>query len=190
MKKNIMILIATTLVFAITVIGATLAFFTDEGEVTNTFVTGDVAITLHDLLGEEDFPVEEGIENITPGDEFDKNVFVSSQGSIDTYVRVQLIPSWDPEEVEEGQDLIPLDINLVELDLDLDNWILIDDWYYYMEVLEEDEETSKLLDGLVFSTDIDNNYANASFSIEVIAEGIQATNDAAETQWGVDTSGW
>lgn len=188
MRNKISIIILVTMIFSLAVVGATLAYFTDEGEVTNTFVSGDVAITLYDLLETQettdDFPVD-GISNVTPGDSYGKQVYVSSQGSIDTYVRVQLTPEWS----SENQQLI-LDPNIVQLNLDLENWVLIEGWYYYKDVLQEGDETTLLLNGLTFSPQMDNNYANASYTLEVNAEGIQATNNAINNEWGIDPLTW
>ena len=70
MRKSTMTMAVATLAISLLIVGATLAWFTSEGEVTNLFATGDVAITLHDLLETEeatgDFP-SEGISNVTPG---------------------------------------------------------------------------------------------------------------------------
>lgn len=190
MKRNITKLTLSLLVLALVVVGATWAWFTDDAEVENRFATGDVAITLHDLLDDEEFPVENGISGVTPGDVYGKNVFVSSQGSVDTYVRVKLTPAWNKEEPSVMNDDPVLDVELVELNLDLKNWVKIGDWYYYKHVLEKGDDTSKLLDGVTFSTKIDNDYANASFTIDVVAEAIQATNGAIEDFWKVDSNTW
>jgi predicted ribosomally synthesized peptide with SipW-like signal peptide len=191
MRKSTMTMAVATLAISLLIVGATLAWFTSEGEVTNLFATGDVAITLHDLLETEeatgDFP-SEGISNVTPGDSYGKQVYVSSQGSIGTYVRVRLTPQWEFE--NQLANLVNLDTDMVLLNLDTENWVFIGGWYYYKGILQQGDQTTLLLDGLTFSPEMGNEYANGIYTLEVEAEGIQATNDAINSAWGVNPLTW
>lgn len=172
-----MMLMVSALALVLAIGGATLAWFTNAADpVTNTFATGDVAITLHDEFNKEE------AKNVIPGDEYNKDVYVTSEGSINTYVRVKLTPAWD----KEG-----LDTNVVKLTLDTTKWIKIGDWYYYKEALTKGGQTTKLLDYVTFNgAAMDNSYQEGEFTIQVEAEAIQATNNAAEAEWKVNTTNW
>jgi len=165
--------------------GAALAWFSDTAApVTNVFNTSTVEITLHDNMGETTFPTE-GITNVNPGDSYDKEVYVTSTGSEETYVRVKLTLSWTPP---EGYDGPALDTAAVTLNIDSTNWVLGEGgWYYYKSILTPSSpDTTKLLDGVTFSGPlVNNNYQNAAFSIEVEAEAVQASHEAFVDEWGI-----
>lgn len=183
--ENRKLLITSMLLVGLIAVGGTLAWFTDMGEVINTFETGNVAVTLHDILDGDEYPDGKDISNVMPGNEYDKEIYVSSQGSIDTFVRVKLEYNWysDPK----GAADIYLPVENVDLKIDDENWKQVDGWWYYKHPLKNGEESSKLVNGIAFDKELTNNdYKNAAFIIEAKAEAVQATNGAAQDIWGVD----
>ena len=180
MKKSILVGMLVFSLAALMVVGGTLAWFTSEAEVTNTFTAGTVEIEV----------VEDGakgsiIENWNPGDTTDYDVSVKSLGSKQTYVRVKLEPVWydDDEEAE-------VDENNVELTLAEDwedYWVLADGWYYYKNILGEDDETSLLLDEVhLKGEETDNKYQGLTLKIKVEAQAVQASNDAIFDAWELE----
>ncbi|WP_130806324.1 BsaA family SipW-dependent biofilm matrix protein [Senegalia massiliensis] len=169
MKKRLIITLSLVAI-AILAIGGTMAWFTSTPEaIDNTFKAGTVDIEVN----------ENGFENITnwnPGDETNKDVTVISKGTKKTYVRVQLTPTWSNE----------MSIDNVELMINSNDWILHDGWYYYKYILEENEETSKLLDSVkLLGEETGNDYQGATFTLNVKAESVQASNDAYKDVWGL-----
>lgn len=193
MRKRSIMLLAMLLFLVSAVTGLTMAWFSDKAPpVMNTFEVDTVNIQLYDKLGAVDFP-EAGI-NVNPGDTFDKEVFVKSLGSEKTYVRVLMAPKW----VSSKGTALPLKSRLVDtvtMNLGAD-WIAGPtgeipatggQWYYYKYMLDKDEVTTKLLDGVVFSGPaIGNDYQGASYTIDVYAEAVQASYDAFLYEWGIE----
>lgn len=180
MKKSILVGMLVFSLAALMVVGGTLAWFTSEAEVTNTFKAGTVEIEVLEKGETED------ITNWNPGDTTDYDVSVKSLGSKQTYVRVKLEPVWydDDEEAE-------VDENNVELifgeDLE-ENWVLDDGWYYYKEILEQNQETSLLLDKVhLKGKETGNEYQGLTLKIKVEAQAVQASNDAYKDAWGINS---
>ena len=181
MKKSILVGMLVFSLAALMVVGGTLAWFTSEAEVTNTFTAGTVEIEV----------VEDGakgsiIENWNPGDTTDYDVSVKSLGSKQTYVRVKLEPVW-----YDGDEEAEVDENNVELTLAEDwedYWVLADGWYYYKNILGEDDETSLLLDEVhLKGEETDNKYQGLTLKIKVEAQAVQASNKAYQDAWGINS---
>ena len=195
------------------VAGGTMAWFTDEaGPVINTFEAGTVEIELcdktisYDDNGEplkdedenilyEDFnELAQNFLNVNPGDDYSKIVYVKNIGTKHAYVRVKLTPKWslaDGKSFPEGftaATLAPAEL----IELDLTNWVLIGDYYYYKGILSANNGlTTDLLTGVRFAgANMPNNYQGATFTIDVEAQAIQATNGAINDLWKIDPVEW
>lgn len=186
MKNKLRLILLTSIFAAVALSGAALAWLSYTADpVMNVFRAGTVDITLYDKLGEAEFP-SDGIGNVNPGDFYDKEVYVVSNGSKETYVRVKLTPSWTPPRGYEGDELDP---DVVSLNIDTANWVLGEDgWYYYKHILTSiNTDTTKLLDGITFSGPLmDNSYQGATFSIDVEAQAVQASHYAFLTEWAIN----
>ena len=180
MKKSILVGMLVFSLAALMVVGGTLAWFTSEAEVTNTFKAGTVEIKVLEK-GET-----EGITNWNPGDTTDYGVSVKSLGSKQTYVRVKLEPVWYNGEIEANVDKDNVELTLAE------NWekywVLDDGWYYYKEILEQNQETSLLLDKVhLKGEETDNKYQGLTLKIKVEAQAVQASNKAYQDAWGIES---
>jgi len=180
MKKSILVGMLVFSLAALMVVGGTLAWFTSEAEVTNTFKAGTVEIEVLEK-GEN----EENITNWNPGDTTDYDVSVKSHGSKQTYVRVKLEPVWYDGEKEANVDEDNVELTLAE---DWENyWVLADGWYYYKEILEQNQETSLLLDKVhLKGEETDNKYQGLTLKIKVEAQAVQASNDAIFDAWELE----
>lgn len=178
MKKSIVILMTTALV-ALLVVGGTMAWFTAEAEATNSFKAGTLTINLVDEFDEEE------AQNVNPGDCYDKTVYVENTGTKRAYIRVKLTPKFDPNNL--STDVVTYLVDDWEK-----NWALIDGWYYYRgEVDAKTGETTKLIEKVCFDGEgMGNDYQDASFTLEVKAEAIQVTNGAINAEWGIDPENW
>ncbi len=171
MKRRTIALGSTILLIALLVVGGTMAWFSDKEEATNEFTAGTVEIEVK----EHGF-VDLG--NINPGDDETKNVSIKSKGSKQTYVRVALIPQWDSNN---------LSIDVVTLNTDTTNWIYQDGWYYYKKILKEGEESNLLLTSVKFHENMGDEYQDATFTVKVRAEAVQASHEAYKHVWRIDS---
>lgn len=108
MKKKILAACLVVCLLATAVIGTTLAYFTDTKEVTNTFSSGNVTITLDEAKVDEDGQAIEPEERVTsngyklyPGKEYDKDPTITvAAGSEDCYLFVRVVNGLDGLEAE------------------------------------------------------------------------------------------
>jgi len=111
MKKKVLSLCLVLALLALAVAGATLAYFTDTDEATNTFTVGNVEIDLIEsnihraTTGADDDTIKadaetyvEAVENILPGQWIPKAPYVVNTGANDAYVRVRVV--FEKAEVE------------------------------------------------------------------------------------------
>ena len=181
-KKNLLIGSALVLA-ALLVVGGTMAWFTaDADPIINTFTAGTVEIVLRD-----NFPTD-GIENVNPGDEYEKIVYVENTGTKAVYVRVKLTPEWSglPEGFEPDDEVVILG----SLG---DDWEKHGDWYYYKNPLagavagEANAVTTHLIEKVEFAgPEMTNDYQGATFTLKVEAEAVQASHGAAEDLWELE----
>ncbi|QEZ70090.1 hypothetical protein D4A35_14760 [Paraclostridium bifermentans] len=191
MNKKVQAL-AVSGVLTVGVIGGTLAWFTSQDKVTNTFNTAsniDNNGSGIKIIEKFDKP-----DNMLPGDEVNKDVQVRNTATYDQFIRVKLIPKFvdpkssDRKEITEVNGKT-LDIKKIELNftknLKTDEndgpWIKDGDYYYYMGKVKPSELTSMLLDSVTLSKDAGNEYQGLVFDIDVEAQSIQASNNAYET---------
>ena len=107
MKKKVIALTLSIALLAIAAVGATLAYFTDTEEVTNTFTVGNVKIELlesqllraedvtdeaiaADAEGYADYLAEAG-KNILPGISIKKAPYIRNTGNNNAYVRLRVL---------------------------------------------------------------------------------------------------
>lgn len=168
MKKKILAL-ALVVVLAVTAVtGATLAYFTDEDDATNTFTVGNVSIDLTepkwDANGSEDAP------EVYPGEALAKDPTVTNDGANPCFVRVSV----------EGLDSLG-NAGMITYRTDYvadalgTNWVLhTDGYYYYTKVLAVGETTDALFDQIVIPTGLTNGDGTTEYDIDVTAYAVQA----------------
>ncbi|MDD3839158.1 MAG: TasA family protein [Clostridia bacterium] len=180
MKKRIVLIISLVALASLLVIGGTMAWFTNIPDpVFNKFTAGSVKVEVN----EHDF---QDIENWNPGDVTDKEVSVISNGSKATYVRVALTPTWSNDE----------SVDNVKLYLNTQDWLFFDEdqdglpddgYYYYKDILNQGDETNNLLTKVELIGDATgNDYQDATLTIKVDAQAVQASNDAYKDVWDLE----
>jgi len=157
------------------VAGGTMAWFTADANITNSFKAGTVKIEIN---GQS----ETVVENVNPGDSYDNEVSVKNAGSKRAYIRVELVPKFVGV---EGNTLSAEGIVTYPI---LANWVLhTDGWYYYKNIVQPGASTTNLIEKVIFEgAAMDNTYQGAGFTLTVNAQAIQATNEAINTVWGID----
>lgn len=194
MKKKIVTLALVAALVAVAVVGATLAYFTDTKEATNTFTVGNVTIDLTEPAwddpltgtGAKDAPT------VYAGEPLAKNPMVENIGANPCFVRLKvegldsLVPDPLPEGVDEGDYMITL------RSLNITDWTWHNGYYYYYVSGEDggvlypdgtlyteyDGKVSKtpaLFTHIVMPTALENETdAGAEYDVVVTAEAVQA----------------
>ena len=170
MKKKI---IAISMIFlaVLTVAGGSMAWLlSNPGEAVNQFEMGTVKVQV----------VEEGFTDINDAvaTVYDKNVQVRSLGTKRTYTRVRLVAEWSEPSLPVSNVVLNLAAN--------GDWTgkQADGYYYFKYYLKENEITSLLLDSVTF-TELGSEYEGATFTLKVVAEGVQITHEAWKDVWGL-----
>ena len=185
-KKGVLSLALIVSMLAIMVSG-TMAYFVSSDTAHNVITTGGVDIELIEKTTDEDgnlidFP-EEGIKDIVPGMEVDKIVSVKSEdNTADCWVRVSVTIEITNK---EGKQLSTE--NALSLNYDTENWTEKDGLWYYNSPLSAGQETPKLFTTVTFSSDLGNEYQNATATITIHAEAVQSKNNGATA---LEAVGW
>lgn len=196
MNKKVQAL-AVAGVLTVGVVGGTLAWFTSQDSVKNTFNTA----SSNGENGKGIKIIEEFVEpkNMLPGDEVNKDVQVSNTATYDQFIKVKLTPTFvdpkssDRKKITEANgktlDTKNIILNFTEnLKKDKSNgsWFKEGEYYYYMGKVKPNELTSMLLDSVTLSKDAGNEYQGLVFDIDVEADSTQASNNAYE-DWAKDS---
>jgi predicted ribosomally synthesized peptide with SipW-like signal peptide len=195
MKKRIILLGSIIALLTLVIAGGTMAWFSSTPDpVSNTFTAGTVSIGIN----ENGFT---NVENWNPGQTSPKNVDITITSSKQTYVRVKLTPSWES----------PLPLDFVDINFtDLDKWVFADGthptavmhandprlagYLYYTDIVTGPTTSINLIDSVKFLgksyldplTD-QNSYQGKKFTLNIAAEGVQASHDAYKDVWGLTT---
>lgn len=208
MKKSNKIkatVISLTLVACLAVAGVS-AYFTDAGDLTNTFTIGEVKLE----LTEPNYPGNnsDDVKNITPGAEIEKDPIISNIGKNGEYVFLTVT-------VPYAEDLVVANPDGTKRDADqtqLFSYTVNDGWkqvgqvikntadktntYIYaygteseLTALEAGKNTPALFNSVTFVNAVEGqNLENSTQSIEISAYAIQADNmdsDLPITVWNI-----
>lgn len=177
--KNKIVVVSTITLILLLLGGTSMAWFVSNPDaLSNKFTAGTVKVEVLEP-GFKNIPNAAG--NTTHG----KNVKVKSLGSKKTYVRVRLVPMW---ENEPSLPVSNVTLNLVNVGESGDkDWVDGGDgYYYYKYYLTTGQETSLLLDGVTFG-ELGPEYEGKTFILKVVAEAVQASNNAYKEVWGRNT---
>ncbi len=150
--KKLFVVLASVLVLVIIGIVYSLAYLNER---TNS-VTNEFAGSTLDLTVSEDFE---------DGDLIKENVEIQNTGEVPMYVRVKLIvQAQDENGTIIANPIVVDDLNFRGIDIDdfeiskISNWLEIDGYYYYQELLDPGEEvllfeSARLKEEIVFKGD-------------------------------------
>lgn len=168
MKKKLTAVALIVCMLAIMLVGASLAYFTDEDEATNTFTVGNVTIDLTepkwDEAGSKDAP------EVYPTEALAKDPTVTNTGANPCFVRIK-VTGWDCLG-DAGKITYRTDYTDNKLG---EKWTLhTDGYFYYTEVLAVGKTTDALFDQIVIPTGLENGDGTTEYDIDVTAEAVQA----------------
>ena len=177
--KNRKSIIALLLVAIIGIVGLTVAYFSNSTSITNEFETSEYGTDVT-----ETFTSPTGWQ---PGDETPKVLTVKNTGEVDEAVRVKVEEKWVNK---NGQELsLTQDGNVAALIhyINDSDWTRVDVanedyyYYYYNYKLAPEEETSELLDKVIF-----NPLINASTTCTTTTENGVTTRSCQSNGSGYD----
>ena len=173
MKKKVATL-GLVAAMLLTSAGATLAYFTDKDDATNTFTVGNVSIDLTEPKWDEAGKVD--APEVYPGEALAKDPTVKNIGANPCFVRVKV----------EGLDCLGDAGNIIYrtdyVDGKLgDNWVEHNGYFYYTKVLAVGATTDALFDQIVIPTGLENpielegeDTNEEEYKIDVTAYAVQA----------------
>lgn len=188
LKKRLLVLAAIVACLAILGLGSA-AYFSTRATAHNVITTGEIAIAVVEqqrdggqLLPYPDQPIA-----IMPGTTVSKIVSVRSDEA-PAYIRMKYTVS----ACDEHGDLIPGSLDgIVSIDAGSANWVEKDGWWYYTRTLDAGQTTEPLFESVSFSgTGMGNAYQNATLTIFIHAQAVQAANNPAPDGDVTAVSGW
>lgn len=173
MRKRKIVLITGLLCCLALLAAGTTAYFTAEEKVYNIITTANLDIELHSETSAGVALLAEPLDDVMPGNEVERVVYVKNVGDSELYTRISL------EKVVKTQ-AENLPSAPVLLDIDTQNWQEADGYYYYMRVLKPGESTAPLFTTVTFEKGMDNRYMDAKVEINVTAQAVQSAHNGTD----------
>ena len=168
--RKIYVVIALTILISFTYVSSTFSYltWTNDDPLKNIFKIGKPGLEI-----DEDFNGDKK-ENIT----------VDNTGNTSVYVRVNITSTLIDENCnpEEECTIYPGAIK-ANFNLDQDKWILIDEYYYYRNILEPNSSTPDLLNGGSIKN---QKNPGMKLKVDVLAQSIQSEpKEIVSEKWKV-----
>jgi hypothetical protein len=131
--------------------------------------------------GDTEFP-KDGVY-VMPGDVVTKKVSVESLCEAPFYLRVRMVYGVNSTVLpaEEG----------FKLNVNEQDWLYKDGWYYYKHVVEAGEETAPVFSKVeIVGNKVDNSYIGKILTVTVEAEAVQSKNNPLPDGDITAVSGW
>lgn len=185
-KKNLIITLLS-LVIVLFVVTSTVAYITRSTVANNVITFGSLKMKLlQTTLNENNEEIEvdnnEDI-NITHKSELSRIVKIENLGKHDFYARISLnMVGTDSNNNEfDANEYVTYDVNT-------NDWIYKNGWYYYKKIVKQNELTSNLITNIEFNiNEITTKFPNGNFKLDIKAEVVQAENNADNV---LDALGW
>ena len=190
-KKKLIVTTLAMLAIALSFVCGTIAYFTDTITVDNAIViaTGgakaEVSDNVFDFGSSLPLPGDKHID-VIPGYSYIKKVTAKNTGSHPLYVRGKIDCLITLSDANKGRE-DEIDYSLVIADIDTENWIFSDGYYYYKTPIYTGEETSTLVRCISFSEEMDNLYKSSKIYFKVRIEIVQSSNNGANV---FEATGW
>ena len=161
---------------------STLAYYQTVGKATNVVTSGNIQFIIHEMTDQgTEFP-KEGVY-IVPGDVVSKEVSIESDCVHPFYLRVKMVYGID-------SDVLSSD-DCFKLNIDENNWKLVDGWYYYVGIVQPGETTPNVFSHVeIVGAKVDNRYLGKTLELTVIAQAVQSENNPIQNGDTSTASGW
>jgi len=180
MGKTRLLLISIAVIVVTFFSQGTLAYYSTVGRATNVVTSGDIQLIIHEKTDAgTDFPAE-GVY-IIPGDIVSKRVSIENVCSHPFYLRVKIINGVNDEALSSD--------DCFKLNIDENNWMLVDGYYYYKKIVQPGETTPEVFTKVeIVGSKVDNSYIGKTLELTVAAHAVQSENNPADAPWLA--SGW
>ena len=179
LKIFVVALVAAMMAFIST---STLAFYSTVGKATNVVTSGSIQFIIHEMTDQgKEFP-REGMY-VVPGDIVSKKVSIESDCQHPFYLRVKMMYGIDSQELP-SEDCFKLNINE-------ENWVLHDGWYYYTGIVNPGETTPNVFSHVeIVGAKVDNSYIGKTLTLTVKAQAVQSENNPITDGNTYTATGW
>jgi len=187
MKLKIDIHIVLIIVISLLCITATMTFITKKITANNVITFGNLEMQLIQTTLDENNKEKEVKNNeildITYSPIVSRIVKMQNIGKQDFFARVSLeIIGTDANNKKFNAN------NLVSYNINTNDWIYKDGWYYYKKIVKQNDVTSNLMTQINFNTNkITADYPKSNFKFNIKAEVVQAKNNAVNV---LNVVGW
>ncbi len=185
-KRKLVILLLVIIAFFIFAI-STIAFRVYNKKANNVITFGSIKMQLlQTTLNEnnDEIQINDDEEfNIINNSNLNRIIKVKNLGKQEFFLRISL----EMMGINENNEKFDAN-NLVKYNINLNDWIYKEGWYYYKNIVKEGQITSNLINGMKF--DVNNitlNYQNWKFKFDVNAQAVQAKNNATNV---LEAVGW
>ena len=182
-KFNIRFLALALTALLISVLAqGTQAYYSTFGTATNVVTSGNITLQIVEKTGlGDDFP--QGGVYIIPGDVVSKVVTVENICEHPFYLRVKLVYGTNAEELTPEECL--------KLNINTENWVYQDGWYYYTDVLQPGEETPYVFSQVeIVGDQINASHIGKVLQLTVKAQAVQSENNPIENGDTSTAQGW
>ena len=160
----------------------TLAYYQTVGKATNVITSGNIRFLIHEMTDQGSLFPTEGVY-IVPGDVVSKKVTIENDCEHPFYLRVKILYGVDSE-VLSAEDCFKLNINN-------DNWVLHEGWYYYTGILEPGQTTPHVFSHVeIIGSKVDNNYLGKTLTLTVLAQAVQSEHNPIVDGNTYSAAGW
>ncbi len=178
MSKKQKILLISIALLIVAVVGGTSAFFVTSDRAHNVITTDGVSIDLiesTDRVGVDGRSIPfTNIDNAMPGGTYSKIPQVKNTDHGDVWVRILVKNS---AKAADGS-VISAPADAIQADYNTHNWLNGGDgYYYYYRALKAGETTEPLFTKVTLSKNLSASFADTSFSINIVAQGVQVANN-------------
>lgn len=178
--KNRFLLIALCGILATLLTQPSLAYYTTVGRASNVVTSGNLKLKIHEKTSDNsDFPAE-GVY-VIPGDIVSKRVYIENICSHPFYLRVKLISYSDNADLSAADCL--------KLDIDTENWVWVDGYYYYSQILQPGESSAPVFSQVeIVGSKVDQSFLGTTLNLTVRASAVQSENNRVNHPW--EAQGW
>lgn len=186
MNKKVKLVIFLIVIICLLSITATISFITRDITVNNVITFGNIKMQLMQTYIDEnniEKEVNSEVLDITHNSTLSRIVKIKNIGKHEFFARISLnVIGIDANNQEfDANDLISYNLNT-------EDWVYEDGWYYYKKIVKQDEITSELITEIKFSVNnITANYPKGKFKFNINAEAVQSQNNEENV---LDVVGW
>lgn len=172
MKRDPFIL-SVLIICIVTFVGGMVAYFMSEDKAHSDIITGKVGIKLQEWADEARQTPFNNQTGIMPGMSVTKIAEAKNTGTADEWIRVRIL-----KDIRLEGGGTP-DLSLVEVDINLTDWIQGEDGFlYYKKILKPGEVTEPIFTTVTFNATMGNEYQNATANVFLLGHAVQTANNA------------